>query len=433
MKYDLTLERISNCYYNLALERAKLRDLSGAAELLKKSLQFDKYQKDARNLLGLIFFECGETADALVQWIISMNLLPENNRADYYLGEIQRKPAIVRICSENVKRYNQALSYAQNNNEDLAIMQLNQVIQDSPNYIKAHILLALLYMKREDWIKAGRSLYKVLKIDRNNPKALVLMDEVKQRTGRKEVEQSRLKNAFSHRKMTDDDVLIPQEVKELSPWMVIVNILVGFVLALLAFNLLVLPAKEKAINASNNQELISYTEKLDSANREYSDLKNQYDSLQEQYESAAFQVEQFQNANESFMGQYQALTQISVAYDKGDSVLAAQLFTGLDESQIVDENLSAQYQNIKHIMESSVYQELADKATDEWNGGNQETAAELYMLSVTIHEEPENLYLLARLYQSMRRTDEANALFDKIVGSYPNSPYAERAREVRGY
>jgi TolA-binding protein len=84
-------------------------------------------------------------------------------------------------------------------------------------------------------------------------------------------------------------------------------------------------------------------------------------------------------------------------------------------------------------MESSVYQELADKATDEWNGGNQETAAELYMLSVTIHEEPENLYLLARLYQSMRRTDEANALFDKIVGSYPNSPYAERAREVRGY
>lgn len=433
MKYDLTLERISNCYYNLALERAKLRDLSGAAELLKKSLQFDKYQKDARNLLGLIFFECGETADALVQWIISMNLLPENNRADYYLGEIQRKPAIIRICSDNVKRYNQALSYAQNNNEDLAIMQLNQVIQDSPNYIKAHILLALLYMKREDWVKAGRSLYKVLKIDRNNPKALVLMDEVKQKTGRKEVEQNRLKNAFSHRKMTDDDVLIPQEVKEISPWMVIVNILVGLVLALLAFNLLVLPAKEKAINASNNQELISYTEKLDSANREYSDLKSQYDSLQKQYESAALQVEQFQNANESFMGQYQALNQISVAYDKGDSVLAAQLFTGLDASQIVDENLAAQYQNIKHIMESSVYQELADKATAEWNAGSQETAAELYMLSVTIREEPENLFLLARLYQSMGRTEEANALFDKIVGNYPDSPYAERSRAVRGY
>lgn len=55
MKYDVMLEQIANCYYNLGLERARLRDLSGAAELLKKSLTFDKYQKDARNLLGLIF------------------------------------------------------------------------------------------------------------------------------------------------------------------------------------------------------------------------------------------------------------------------------------------------------------------------------------------------------------------------------------------
>lgn len=84
-----------------------------------------------------------------------MNLLPQDNIADHYLDEVQRKPAILRICSDNVKRYNQALDYAQNNNEDLAIMQLNQVIEDSPNYIKAHILLALLYMKREDWVKAG--------------------------------------------------------------------------------------------------------------------------------------------------------------------------------------------------------------------------------------------------------------------------------------
>ncbi len=433
MKYDKTLERIANCYYNLGLERARLRDLSGAADLLKKSLQFDKYQKDARNLLGLIFFECGETADALVQWVISMNLLPDNNIADYYLGEIQRKPAIIRICSDNVKRYNQALNYAQNNNEDLAIMQLNQVIQDSPNYIKAHILLALLYMKREDWVKAGRSLYKVLKIDRNNPKALVLMDEVKQNTGRKEVEQSKLKNAFSHRKMMDDDVIMPQEVKEISPWMVVIYILIGVVLALFTFNLLVIPAKTKAINASNNKELISYTEKLDSANREYGDLQEQYNQLQEQYESAAAQVQQYQNANESFMGQYQALSQIKTAYDSGDVVLAAQLFTGLDATEIVDENLQSQYESIKHTMETSVYQMLSDKGTDAWNAGDQEQAAELYLLSVTIHEEPDNMYLLARLYQSMGKTQEANTLFDKIIGTYPDSQYATKARTARGY
>lgn len=433
MKYDVMLEQIANCYYNLGLERARLRDLSGAAELLKKSLTFDKYQKDARNLLGLIFFECGETADALVQWVISMNLLPQDNIADHYLDEIQRKPAILRICSDNVKRYNQALDYAQNNNEDLAIMQLNQVIQDSPNYIKAHILLALLYMKREDWVKAGRSLYLVLKIDRNNPKALVLMDEVKHNTGRKEVEQSRLKNAFSHRKMTDDDVLIPQEVKQVSPWMVVGYIFVGVILALFAFYLLIMPAKTKALNAENNRELISYTEKLDASNRAYAELKDSYDTLESQYAEAADQVSQFENANASFMGQYQALNEIRTALANGDTLQAAKLYTGLDQSQISDAAMLQQLQSIKVQMEGSIYQELADQATSAWNSGNRDQAAELYNLSLAIREEPENMYLLGRLYQNMGRTDEANTLFDKIIGAHPDSNYAERARQARGY
>ena len=433
MKYDVMLEQIANCYYNLGLERARLRDLSGAAELLKKSLTFDKYQKDARNLLGLIFFECGETADALVQWVISMNLLPQDNIADHYLDEVQRKPAILRICSDNVKRYNQALDYAQNNNEDLAIMQLNQVIEDSPNYIKAHILLALLYMKREDWVKAGRSLYLVLKIDRNNPKALVLMDEVKHNTGRKEVEQSRLKNAFSHRKMTDDDVLIPQEVKQVSPWMVVGYIFVGVILALFAFYLLIMPAKTKALNAENNRELISYTEKLDASNREYAELKDSYDTLESQYAEAAQQVSQFENANASFMGQYQALNEIRTALANGDTLQAAKLYTGLDQSQISDATMLQQLQSIKVQMEGSIYQELADQATNAWNSGNKDQAAELYNLSLAIREEPENMYLLGRLYQNMGKTEEANTLFDKIIGAHPDSNYAERARQARGY
>ena len=433
MKYDVMLEQIANCYYNLGLERARLRDLSGAAELLKKSLTFDKYQKDARNLLGLIFFECGETADALVQWVISMNLLPQDNIADHYLDEIQRKPAILRICSDTVKRYNQALDYAQNNNEDLAIMQLNQVISDSPNYIKAHILLALLYMKREDWVKAGRSLYLVLKIDRNNPKALVLMDEVKHNTGRKEVEQSRLKNAFSHRKMTDDDVLIPQEVKQVSPWMVVGYIFVGVILALFAFYLLIMPAKTKVLNAENNRELISYTEKLDASNRAYAELKDSYDTLESQYAEAADQVSQFENANASFMGQYQALNQIRTALADGDTLQAAKLYTCLDQSQISDATMLQQLQSIKVQMEGSIYQELADQATSAWNSGNKDQAAELYNLSLAIREEPENMYLLGRLYQNMGKTDEANTLFDKIIGAHPDSNYAERARQARGY
>ena len=82
---------ISNSFYNAGLERAKRRDLTGAVEYLKKCLNLNKYHIDARNLLGLIYYEMGEVSEALVQWVISMNFREQDNRADYYLDQIQRK------------------------------------------------------------------------------------------------------------------------------------------------------------------------------------------------------------------------------------------------------------------------------------------------------------------------------------------------------
>ena len=433
MKYDVTLERIANCYYNLGLERAKLRDLSGAAELLKKALHYDKYQREARNLLGLIFFEMGEVADALVQWVISMNLLPEENPADYYLDEIQRKPAILRICSDNVKRFNQALDYAQHNNKDLAVFQLNQVISDSPNYVKAHILLALLYMDRGDWIKAGKSLYLVLKIDRNNPKALVLMDLVKKNTGRAEIEQSKLKNVFSHRKMTDDDVMMPQEIRQLSPWSVSLLLLLGTGIGLFVFYLLMLPAGIRSANAKNNQELIAYTEKLDAANQKLSNVEEEKSKLQKSYDDAKANLDRYENQNASFMAQYQSLVNINNALSTGDILAAAEAYTKLDQSSITDSSLQNMLNTVKSQMEGNVYLRLQEMGTAAWNAGKTDEALQYFTWSVKIRREAENLFLLARLQQSMGNTTEDNQNFDSVVGEFPSSPYAERARSARGY
>ena len=160
----------ANGFYNVGLERAKIRDLTGAAEALKKCLMLNKYHIDARNLLGLIYYEMGEVSDALVQWVISMNFKEQDNRADYYLDQIQRKPERLDVVSQNVKRYNQALLQAQAGDDDLAVLQLTKVVEVNPNFIKAHLLLAVLYMSRGTYTKAGKSLMRVLKIDKNNCK-----------------------------------------------------------------------------------------------------------------------------------------------------------------------------------------------------------------------------------------------------------------------
>ena len=154
MDYERKTRVIANSCYNLGLEQAGLRDLSGAAGYLKKSLHFNKYMTDARNLLGLIYYEMGEVGEALVQWVISMNLQPEQNRADYYLGELKRRKGAMETEKRLVSRFNQALVYAQNGSLDLAVLQLNKVVEGKPNFVKAQLLLALLCMVREDYKKA---------------------------------------------------------------------------------------------------------------------------------------------------------------------------------------------------------------------------------------------------------------------------------------
>ena len=102
MDYVRKTRVIANSYYNMGLERARLRDLSGAAECLKKSLHFNKYQTDARNLLGLIYYEVGEVGDALVQWVISMNPVSYTH-LDVYKRQVEK--SLPAILGKHFKKY----------------------------------------------------------------------------------------------------------------------------------------------------------------------------------------------------------------------------------------------------------------------------------------------------------------------------------------
>ena len=59
------VDYLSKLYYNQGLEKASIRDLSGAISCLKQSLAYDKRNIRARNLLGLVYFETGEVVAAL--------------------------------------------------------------------------------------------------------------------------------------------------------------------------------------------------------------------------------------------------------------------------------------------------------------------------------------------------------------------------------
>ncbi len=434
MIYPADMSKIANAYYNRGLERAQLQDLSGAAIYLKEALRYDKYCTNARNLLGLIFFEMGETASALVQWVISLNLDPKENIADRYLDEVQRKPAVLSNASSTIKRFNQALFLAQNGQEDFAVIELRDIAARNPKYVKAQLLLSILYMQNSENVKAGRALMEVIKVDRNNPQALVLMDEVKKRTGRADIEKSRLENAFSHRQMEDDDVILPKAKRQASAEQILLYVIAGIAVGLISFYLLILPTVRKGYRDELNRNIMNNSQELSAINADYTRLKGKYDSLQAEYSDVSQKLTAYEEENAAFTSMYEKLNGIIDDFNAGNILDAVNSYLEIDRERAAQEPLLGQLQEVDRVIINDGFNTIVANGTTEWNGGNLQEAEYYYGLALKIkQDDPEALYLLARLLQSQDRVGEANALFDRIVGEHPESRYAQRAIEARGY
>lgn len=169
---------LSNMYYNKGLARANVRDLSGAAEMLKKSLEMNKRNTVARNLLGLVYFEMGETVAALGEWVVSKHFQPENNRADEYMEKVQDSPAKFDAMNQAIKKYNLALEAAKQGGDDMAILQLKKAVSQNPNFLRARQLLALLYLHTGERERARKQLTYAAQIDVANTTTLRYLKEI---------------------------------------------------------------------------------------------------------------------------------------------------------------------------------------------------------------------------------------------------------------
>lgn len=429
--------RIANAYYNQGLALARQRDLTGAAAALKKSLRFDKFQTDARNLLGLIYLEIGEAGSALCQWVISLNLQEQDNLAEEYLQRVQGAGGYLETADQAAKKYNQALVYAQNENEDLAILLLMRMLDDFPNYVKAQELLALLYIRHEDYIKAGRCLYQVLKVDRYNPTAQRYMAVAKHNTGKAEVEKRKLKNAFSHRQMQDDDIIIPPSYKENTGWQSVINILVGLILGVAVVYFLIMPAKQEAMNALHNKEQLANLEQINQKSLEIDSLIQQLEDAKRAQESAESSLEAMEADSGGVISQYQNMVKLLEAYRAEDAKTAAVLYTSMDMSVLTDGVLNETVAWIQQDMSENGWKTLlsmGDEAMSQESGAGASQAIDYYNRSLQIRPgNAEVIYKLGLAYEAAGDKDKANEYFGEIIMNYPDSEFAEDSKVRRGY
>ncbi len=308
---------ISKNYYNQGLEKASIRDLSGAITCLKQSLAYNKLNIPARNLLGLVYFETGEVVAALSEWVISKNLQSSRNPASEYIGKLQANPNKLEAINETIRKYNHALLLCREGHEDMAAIQLKKILSQNSKLIKGYHLLALIQIKDEEWSKARRTLKKAIRIDKTNTTTLRFLREVDEQTGVTTRLEQEKKGFFRTDSEEGDEetgsmefVMYPRSYKERSRIPLFFMLVTGFAAGAAAFWLLVMPAIRQNIYREANQQIVKYSESLASQGAELTKAKGKAEESDSTAEAAAKQIEQERNKSTSYEGLLNAYSYI---------------------------------------------------------------------------------------------------------------------------
>ena len=320
---------LSGLYYNQGLEKAEIRDLSGAIDQLKRSLKFNKLNIQARNLLGLIYFETGEVVAALSEWVISKNIQPEGNIATEYINRLQKDSNKLDTINQTIKKYNQALMNCRQGHEDVAMIQLKKILAQNPKLIKGYHLLALLHIKNQEYEKARKVLKKAIKIDKTNTTTLRFLKEVDAQTGtvtslepRFSMWTGKIKSGSNEAStmvyQSDNEIVVsPASFKETSMVSTVLTLAIGLLIGAATIGFLIMPARTQAINQEANKKITEYSSTTAIQSAELARLNEEVETSKKTVETANQQIEEAK-AYSRLMTQF-SLSQEQVAKAVGKS------------------------------------------------------------------------------------------------------------------
>ena len=295
------VDYLSRKCYNEGLEKASVRDLSGAISCLKQSLMYNKHNIQARNLLGLVYFETGEVVAALSEWVISKNLQPSRNLASEYIDKLQANSNKLEAINETIRKYNDALNLCREGHEDMAAIRLKKILTHNPKLIKGYHLLALVQIKEGEYNKARRTLRKAAKIDKTNTTTLRFLSEIDEQTGVSTRLDRQNKRSKKQVDSSESDMVIrTPQYKEKSSVSLFFTLIAGFAAGLLAFYLLAVPAIRQGIYREANQQIVKYSDAVSSQGAELTKAQSQAQESGDTVEAASKQIEEEKKKSSSY-------------------------------------------------------------------------------------------------------------------------------------
>lgn len=428
---------LSNVYYNDALEKANVRNLSGAVTSLQQSLKLNKNNIEARNLLGLIYYETGDTVAALSEWVISKNLETAENHADKYMNELRNNPTRLDMLNQNIKKYNLALKYSRDGSFDVAIIQLKKVLSSNPKFLAAHQLLGLLYLKAENYAKAEKELSKALSIDNGNTMTRRYLQEAQAMLTPDEDNDMPL----TERKITGDVVeykngneTIIQPIHSLQPKgaVSLISIAIGIVLGALAAVFLILPGRISEVNQTANNRISAISEEADVKAADLMESESTIDDLNAQVKDLQSTLDSYSETDETVTAMNELMAAINVYItNRSDTASIAKHMDKVDMKAVgssASEEFTTLYNTMIDIVGPTLSNYYYKSGYAAYDSQDYKTAITDLGKAYGYNKTNEAaLYFEASAYYENGDSAKAKKIYDQVIDEFPDTKYATNA------
>ncbi len=369
----------------------------------------------------------------------------EENFNGEELEQIKKNKTELYKANQMIKKYNQALNYAKQGNDDLAMLQLKNVVAAIPNFIDAYLLIALLSMKAEDYGMAKDALDQIFEIDPQNESAQEYIkefqaepEEAEEEEGERTEKKNKVKKEKKEKKDKEPAITAPnisnpfksnmeqESGKAKSPMFYTVA---GIIIGIVAAAVLIYPTVKASVSNRSTSEVQEYKDQLETKETQLEASQDKVKEAQEAQKKAEEELKEYTGDGKEG-GVYDILLDAMQKYDAKNYTAAAEALLKIDGDKLATKTAKSVYKDLTAKVYPSAYSQFYRTGYNAYKSKDYKKAITYLSNAIKANDTSVNAYYyLARAYEESKDTENAVKVYNQVIEKFPSTKSAASAKQ----
>lgn len=364
----------------------------------------------------------------------------EENIYGAELEEIRKNKTELYKANQMIKKYNQALNYAKQGNDDLAMLQLKNVVAAIPNFVDAYLLMALLSIKGDNLEAARSFLDTILAIDPQNESAkeykkeFDLPPEMEAPAESDEAEKKKKEKkpakqvSETPKKKTGNPFHVSSIQENASGKGPMFYMVTGIVIGVIVAAVLIYPTVRASFNHKNSSQVEDYKEQILAKDTQLKSNEKKIKEAQAAQKKAEDELEEYVGTSKKD-GIYDLLLKALQEYSDRNYTESAVALLDIDRDKLTTKNMKSIYDDLKTKVYPNARSGLYTKGKSAYYAKDYKTAISYLKKAIEVSDTDVYAYnFLAQSYEASGDEKNAKKTYETIIKKFPSTSSARTAQ-----